>query len=285
MPAPVEQMAAAADPMVPRWHRVQRHIKEIHDTFTLELAPEDGGAIPEFKPGQFNMLYVFGLGECAISISGDPERSDVLLHTTRHVGRVTGALRRQGAGGLVGIRGPFGRPWPIIESEGNDIVVIAGGIGLAPLRPVFYHLMSHRGKYGRAVLLYGARTPKDILFRKELQAWSSHLDIQVLVTVDHAGADWHGNVGVVTHLIRRAPFDPSHATALVCGPEVMMKFAVQGLLDRGVAADAVYVSMERNMKCALGFCGHCQFGPEFVCRDGPVFPYSQIRPFLDLREF
>jgi NAD(P)H-flavin reductase len=161
---------------------------------------------------------------------------------------------------------------------------VAGGIGLAPLRPTLHQIMAKRGNYGKVVLLYGARSPQDILFRRELESWRSHLDLDVYVSVDHAGVEWHGNVGVVTKLIRRAPFDPHQCVSMICGPEVMMKFTMLELEKRGVPLNKVYVSMERNMKCAVGFCGHCQFGPAFVCRDGPVFTYDRVRRFLDVRE-
>jgi NAD(P)H-flavin reductase len=283
-PAPAAAPAAIKDPMRPVMCRVRKVRRETGDTFTLELDPPDVRAGFRFEPGQFNMLYAFGVGEAAISISGDPGRVDMLMHTTRRVGLVTGALGRLQEGSVLGVRGPFGVPWPIPEAHGCDLVLVAGGIGLAPLRPVLYQVMNNRARYGKVVLLYGARTPQDILFRRELESWRSHLDLDVYVSVDHAGVDWHGNVGVVTKLIRRAPFDPHQSIAMICGPEVMMKFTVMELDKRGLSRDRIYVSMERNMKCAVGFCGHCQFGPAFICRDGPVFRYDKIHEFLDVRE-
>ncbi|MDP2948495.1 MAG: FAD/NAD(P)-binding protein, partial [Chloroflexota bacterium] len=258
--------------------------REIHDTFTLELQPADGaGAVP-FEPGQFNMLYVFGVGEVPISISGDPADPNTLVHTTRATGTVTEAMRKLKRGDMLGVRGPFGSHWPVVESEGNDVVIVAGGIGLAPLRPALYQLLTHRGKYGKVVLLYGARDPADLLYKRELAQWRAQFDLEVHVTVDRATGTWRGNVGFVTTLIPRAPFDPQNTVALVCGPELMMRFAVMELLKRGVASKNVYVSMERNMKCAIGFCGHCQFGPHFVCKDGPVFSYDRVEPFFGKRE-
>jgi NAD(P)H-flavin reductase len=159
-------------------------------------------------------------------------------------------------------------------------VIVAGGIGLAPLRPPLYHILSRREKYGKLVILYGARTPDDILFRRELNQWRSQFDLDVFVTVDRASSDWRGNVGVVTTAIPGALFDPHNTVALLCGPEVMMRYAAIELLKRGVIAEKIFVSMERNMKCAIGFCGHCQYGPEFVCKDGPVFQYSHIKDLL-----
>ena len=268
------------DPMLPQRYRIQRVHREIPDTFTLELEPEDGGKIPQFATGQFNMLYIFGFGEIPISISGDPAKRRPLVHTTRAVGTVSKAMRDLKPDDVIGVRGPFGSSWPIKQAEGKDIVIAAGGIGLAPLRSVMYHIISHREKYGKAVLLYGARTPADILYRRELEHWRAHFDLEVYVTVDRATGSWRGSVGVVTRLIPRAPFDPQNTVVLVCGPEIMMRFTVVELEKRGVAQENIYVSMERNMKCAIGMCGHCQYGPNFVCKDGPVFPYSHIRGLL-----
>jgi len=266
--------------MMPQRYRVQHVRNEIPDTFTLELEPEDGGDIPPFATGQFNMLYIFGVGEIPISISGDPARRKRLVHTTRAVGTVSRAMRELKPDDVIGVRGPFGSHWPIERAEGKDVVIAAGGIGLAPLRSVMYHVISQREKYGKAVLLYGARTPADILYRRELQLWRTHFDLDVYVTVDRATGSWRGSVGVVTQLISRAPFDPRNTVAMVCGPEIMMRFTAAELEKRGVATEDIYVSMERNMKCAVGLCGHCQYGPNFVCKYGPVFQYSQMKGLL-----
>jgi NAD(P)H-flavin reductase len=237
-----------------------------------------------FAPGQFNMLYVFGLGEVAISISGDPTEQARIVHTVRAVGAVSTAITRLRRNMAIGVRGPYGSSWPVAESEGSDVIIVAGGLGLAPLRPAIYRVLARREHYGRVVLLYGARGPADILYRRELETWRRRLDVDIVVTVDHAGADWRGNVGVVPALIARAPVDPEHAVALVCGPEIMMRFTIDALRDRGLPADRIYVSMERNMKCAVGLCGHCQFGPAFVCRDGPIFRFDRIAPIFNIRE-
>ncbi len=281
-----EVMAAALGPgpMVPAVFRVQRTKKETSDTFTMELLPEEGPQEFAFAPGQFNMLYAFGVGEVPISISGDPARRSVVVHTTRDVGPVTSALRRLKPGEGLGIRGPYGTGWPAAEARGADVVIAAGGIGLAPLRPVLYQILAARQHYGKVVLLYGTRTPADILFRRELEQWRSRFDLEVCVTVDRAVGSWAGMVGVVTKLIPRAPFDPHSTIAMICGPEVMMRFTVQELEGRGVATENIYVSLERNMKCAVSFCGHCQFGPAFVCKDGPVFRYDRIQPLMAVRE-
>ena len=255
---------------------------ELSDTFTLELDPP-GGEFP-FEPGQFTMLYVFGIGEVPISISGDPATPQRLVQTIRGVGAVTRALRDVRPGDVVGVRGPFGRPWPVAAAEGHDIVVVAGGIGLAPLRPAIYHVLGHRDRYRRVVIVYGARNPTELLFADELLEWGGRFDIDVLITVDNADRSWRGSVGVVTKLISRAPMDPHDTVALVCGPEIMMRYAAQELGDRGVPTGGIYLSMERNMKCGVGWCGHCQFGGRFVCREGPVFPYNELAPLLRVKE-
>jgi NAD(P)H-flavin reductase len=278
-------MELAPEPMLPAPWRVERVRKETADTFTLALAPVEPAPPLGFAAGQFNMLYVFGVGEVAISISGDPLAPSPLTHTTRAVGLVTRAMRKLKAGDTLGVRGPYGSPWPLTAAAGRDVVVVAGGIGLAPLRPVLYHLLARRGDFGKIILLYGTRTPQDILFRSELRRWSARNDMQVHVTVDRAEGRWRGNVGVVTTLIPHAAFDPSNTMAMLCGPEVMMRFTALELQRRGVAAERVFVSLERNMRCAIGFCGHCQFGPSFVCKDGPVFRYDQVKPLLNVREF
>ncbi len=272
-----------ADPMKPRPFRIERVRRELSDTFTMDLTPVDGSEC-RFAPGQFNMLYVFGIGEVPISISGDPADTTKLVHTTRAVGRVTETISRLKPGDMIGVRGPFGRPWPVEAAQGCDIVFLAGGIGLAPLRPAIYKVMSDRQRYGNVLIMYGARTPQDILFRREVQTWRSRFDVTVHVTVDRATGNWNGKVGVVTQLIKGGGFDPLHTMAYVCGPEIMMRYGVQTLFDRGLTSERVYLSMERNMKCAVGFCGHCQFGPSFVCKDGPVYRFDQIENIFKVWE-
>jgi NAD(P)H-flavin reductase len=272
------------DPMLPQLYHVQRVRREIPDTFTLELEPANGSSIPPFATGQFNMLYVFGVGEVPISISGNPAQPTPLVHTTRAVGTVTKAMRKLRPDDVIGVRGPFGSHWPIEHAQGKDVVIVAGGIGLAPLRSALYQITAQREQYGKVALLYGARTPADILYRRELEHWRGRFDLEVYVTVDQATGTWHGSVGVVTKLIPRASFDRENTMVLVCGPEVMMRFTVAELEKRGVAAEHIYISMERNMKCAVGFCGHCQYGPHFVCKDGPVFQYSRVHSLFTKRE-
>jgi len=281
-------MSAAAEllphVMTPVLMRLVGVEKETHDTFTLTLEPANGEPPACFAPGQFSMLYVFGVGELPISISGNPEERDRLVYTVRSVGKATHALVTRAPGESIGVRGPFGTSWPLADSRGRDIVIVAGGIGLAPLRPAIYHVLRHRGDYGRLVVLYGARSPQDLLFRKQLTAWNYVPDTQILITVDYGGLSWRGSVGVVATLFRHIRLEPERTTALVCGPEIMMRYVVRELLLRGVSAEDIHLSMERNMKCAVGFCGHCQLGPYFVCKDGPVFSYSRLKPWMDRYE-
>ncbi len=272
------------EPMLPVPHRVRRMTWETDDTFTMELVAAGGGGITSFAPGQFNMLYVFGVGEAAISMSGSPSNPETLLHTTRAVGSVTKALASLHPGQLIGVRGPYGVSWPVDEAEGRDIVIITGGIGLAPLRPLIYTLIEQRERFGNITILFGARTPDEILFRDEIEQWRRRFDMDVLITVDRASRDWRGRLGVVTTLIPQSPFDPKNSIAYVCGPEVMMYFTLEALEKRGMPRERVFVSMERNMKCGLGFCGHCQLGPKFVCKDGPVFRWTEVASLLDIRE-
>lgn len=271
------------DAFLPDLYRVLRVRRELSDTVTLELAPEQG-ARPAFQPGQFNMLYAFGVGEAAISISAGDAEGGTFLHTVRAAGAISTALTRLKAGQQVGLRGPFGSAWPVAEAQGADVVFVAGGLGLAPLRPAIQRVLAERGRYGRVAILYGSRHPADLLYRRELERWRQRLDVEVEVTVDHADAGWHGHVGVVPALIARAGFDPHDSVALTCGPEVMMRFTVNALRDAGVAERRIYVSMERNMKCAIGLCGHCQFGPAFVCKDGAVLRFDTIANIFAVRE-
>jgi NAD(P)H-flavin reductase len=275
----------AADPMLPRPYLVRQISKETPDTFTLTLEAEDrGDEHARFQPGQFSMLWVFGVGELPISISGNPGETDQLTYTVRSVGQATHALVSRQPGDAIGVRGPFGKGWPIEAAKGKDVVIIAGGIGLAPLRPVIYEVLQNRSQYGRLVLLYGARSPRELLYRKELASWARQPETQVLVTVDYGGLGWHGHVGVVTSVFKYARLQGSRSVAMVCGPEIMMRFVTRELELHGLAREDIHLSMERNMKCAVGFCGHCQYGPHFICKDGPVFTYEQMRPLLEKYE-
>ena len=272
------------DVMVPWPCRVKQVTKETPDTFTLTVAREDKTEQSPFAPGQFSMLWVFGVGELPISISGDPSNREQLVYTVRSVGKATHALVSQKPGTGVGVRGPFGNGWPAEAARGKDVIIVAGGIGLAPLRPMIYEVLANRAEYGRLVILYGARSPRELLYRKELSSWARQPDTQVLVTVDYGGLGWHGHVGVVTTLFKYARLHPARSVAMICGPEIMMRFVTRQLEEHGLAEKNIYLSMERNMKCAAGFCGHCQYGRHFICKDGPVFPYATIGPLLDKYE-
>lgn len=274
---PVDSLVSppVAAPLLPNRYRVTWRHRETADTVTFGIEPIDA-PLDDFKPGQFNMLYVYGIGEVPISVSGGP-----LVHTVRAVGAVSKALCEATEGTVIGVRGPYGTDWGLDRSTGCDVVVVAGGIGLAPVRPAIRQLIEEDSRFGDTTVLIGARSPDDLIFREEIKLWQSRA--QVEVTVDRAEPGYDGHVGVVTELIpsfRR----PDNTVALVCGPEVMIRFAAKALMDQGIGADRILVSLERNMKCAVGHCGHCQFGSEFVCRDGPVFPYSRVGRLMSIGE-
>jgi len=273
---------AEPGPMVPAPFTLVAKRQDTSDTWTLELRPDTGAPLA-FAPGQFTMLSAFGTGEVPISISGDADQAGPLVHTVRAVGLATEAICRADVGEVLGVRGPFGRAWPVAEIDGADVLVIAGGIGLAPLRPAILALLARRERYGRLLLLYGGRSPDQLLYTEELERWAGE-GLEVELTVDSAGPEWLGHVGVVPRLITRARFDAAGAVALVCGPEVMMRFTVAALTRSGVGQERIYASMERNMQCAIGHCGHCQLGPTLVCRDGPVYRWRELAPWLAIRE-
>jgi NAD(P)H-flavin reductase len=257
--------------------RIKSITPENSDTFTLALAKEQ-----TFLPGQFNMLYLFGYGEVAISISGDPSQKGELLHTIRAVGSVTNAMQKLKIGDEIGVRGPFGSSWPLTK-KGCDVLLIAGGLGLAPMRPLLFYLTANQNDYKKISLLYGARSPKELMYQKEFEMWKER-GINVQVTVDHADLEWKGQVGVVTKLIGKHLTSPENTLALLCGPEIMLKFALHELMRTKIDEEAIFISMERNMQCAVGFCGHCQYGPYFICKDGPVFSYKQLKKWLTIKE-
>lgn len=272
----------ATTPMAPLPYRVVKRKRETVGVWTLQLEPVRA-SIESIAPGQFTMLYAFGVGEAPISTSA-LAGAGALVQTIRAAGPVTRALCARRPGSVIGVRGPYGNTWPIEQAYGKDVVIVAGGIGLPPLRPVIRHVLANRRDFASLVVLYGGRSPVDLLFRGELTRWRSRLDVTVDVTVDTAGPEWHGRVGVVTKLIPRAPFDPANAVAMVVGPEIMMRYAADALIARGVAPDDVWVSMERTMRCGVGLCGHCQLGPTLVCRDGPVYRWPYLEPLLGVPE-
>ena len=274
-------MSALPTRLAPVPLRVMAATPETSDSTTLVL---ESGAIPPGAPGQFNMLYPFGLGEAAISISADDAAAGRLVHTVRGVGPVSAAITALRPGDVLGVRGPFGVGWPMQRARGRTVVLVAGGIGLAPLRPVIHAVLRERAAFGRLLVFYGARTPRERLFVPELAGWEANADLEFVTTVDSGDANWGGHVGFVTALLAQARFDPARTIAMTCGPEIMMRAVANHLYERGMSADDIYVSMERNMKCAAGLCGHCQFGPLFICKDGPVFAYSRIAELMTVRE-
>jgi len=308
-----ERIAASARPAeppgrsVPVRYLVQARRQETHDTVTLELRPA-GEPIPAHRPGQFTMLYAFGAGEVPISVSGPPD-GPVLVQTIRAVGAVTSALCAASVGQAIGVRGPFGTDWGIAggaapagarqpeddavtgragrtaltDPAGQDLLVVAGGIGLAPLRPALLAALGAPGRYGRLTVLVGSRSPEEICFAGEFGRWRD-AGADVRVTVDRADSGWRGHVGVVTQLIAKVDIDPARTVALVCGPEVMMRLTARALAALGIAERAIRVSLERNMRCGIAECGHCQLGSVLLCRDGPVISYARARQLLAVKE-
>lgn len=271
------------DPLVPRPFRVVDVRRDTHDTVSMDLRSLDGSDFT-FAPGQFTMLQAFGVGEVPISVSGDPARAGWLTHTVRDVGGVTRSLCAVSPGDVLGVRGAFGQGWQVADGAGGDVVVVAGGIGLAPLRPAVLAVLADRRSFRRVSVLCGARSPTDVLFGHDLEGWAAEHGVDVQVTVDHADPTWGGRVGVVTELLPGARFDPQRTLALVCGPEVMMRYVADALTTRGVPPSRVRLSVERNMQCGVGLCGHCQLREYLVCVDGPVFGLDRVRRQLGVKE-
>lgn len=274
---------APVPPMRPVRYLVAARVQETNDTVTLLLRPVDR-PIQVPGPGQFTMLYAYGVGEVPVSVSGIGDSpGQALVQTIRAVGAVTRALCATAPGDMIGVRGPFGTDWRVSGADGRDMLIVAGGIGLAPLRPVLLAALAERARYGRVVLLVGARSPGDLVFTRELDTWRRR-GVDVRVTVDHGNPGWDGRVGLVTGLIKDAIADPAGTAAFVCGPEIMMRLSAQALVDAGIPARDIRVSLERNMQCGVAVCGHCQLGPLLVCRDGPVVSYAEAVPLLTIRE-
>lgn len=286
MPADLAATVAApfTGPMVPLGYRVTDRREDTADSVTLSLVPIDD-SIDDPEPGQFTMLYVFGVGEVPISVSGCPRQDGVLMHTVRAVGATSRALCRLGPGSAVGVRGPFGVGWDVSSAEGSDVLIVAGGIGLAPLRPVIREVLASRERFGHVAILIGARSPDELLYADEIARWRALPDVHVEITVDAATHGWTGNVGLVTTLLERLPTTPSLTTAFVCGPEVMMRVVARNIVDSGADAGKVRLSLERNFQCAVRQCGHCQLGPLFVCADGPVVSWTTAAGLLAVRRW
>ena len=272
----------ASNPWLSHPVRIAEVASEIAGAATYHLAfiEPSTGASYRFRPGQFNMLYLPGVGESAISLSADPRSRETWAHTIRVAGNVTAALARLGPGDTLGLRGPFGAGWPLEEAIGKHVILIAGGIGLAPLRPAICHLLDNCQDYRSLTLLYGARTPDGLLYPQEYAGWTQR-GLEIRTTVDRVEAGWAGNVGVVPLLLDRMRLpEPKQTCVMICGPEVMMWYAAKSALEQNIPRENLWLSMERNMQCAIGLCGHCQFGPAFICKDGPVFRYDALAPFL-----
>jgi NAD(P)H-flavin reductase len=277
-------LAAPASAMAPVPYRVRTRVVESPDSATLTLAPV-GEALRTPQPGEFMMLYAFGVGEAAISVSGDPTVADgSITHTIRAVGAVSRALHDAGPGTVVGVRGPFGTTWGLDEAVGRDLVMVAGGVGLCPLRPAVLGALAQRTRYGKVMLVVGARSRADFVFAAQLEKWAQEPQIDLHLIVDAATPGWTGEVGLVTAPLSRLALDADRTTAFLCGPEPMLRFGAQALLEKGLAAQHIRVSLERNMQCGVGWCGHCQLGPLLLCRDGPVVGYDIAGPLLRVKE-
>jgi NAD(P)H-flavin reductase len=277
-------MPEPANALIPRPFEVVSTRRETHDVTTLMVEPADDRSCFEFEPAQFGMIGVPGVGEVPISFSNHPDTSRCLAVTIRAAGAVTAAITSTGVGGVISVRGPYGTAWPIDLVTGRDVLFVAGGLGLAPLRSGIFAVAEESSQRGSIGIVYGARTPGDMLFKGDLEIWSELVDVKVHLTVDHADDGWSGEVGLVTALFDTALAALTTPLVMMCGPDIMMINASRDLVARGVAADNIWLTMERNMKCAVGLCGHCQFGPLFVCKDGPVFRYDQISELLEIPE-
>jgi NAD(P)H-flavin reductase len=266
---------------------VMSRTQESPSIFTLRLRLSDAAlqADYRFAPGQFNMLYLMGVGEVPISIMSDPADRDGIGHTIRAAGRVTQGLARLQAGDQVGLRGPFGRGWPLQEIGGRDVVLVLGGLGCAPAVSVIHYILNRRERFGKLVIIQGVKHAEDLIWREQYDRWAALPNTQVLVAASHGAALWPWHVGRVTEVFGLAQFNPARAAAMMCGPEGMMQAAAENLLQRGLPESRLYLSMERNMQCAVGRCGHCQLGGSFVCRDGPVFGWGQVKDLLAHRGF
>lgn len=257
-------------------------IREAEDinTYRLRFVDEQARRQFRFKAGQFNMVYLFGVGEVAISIVSDPDEPELLDHTIRAVGRITKAIADLRTGDVLGIRGPFGQGWPLEEARGRNMVIVTGGLGCAPVVGAIEYILRRRTQYGSVTILHGVKTPQDLLYRERFDAWRRFPDTEVLLTSDQPDKSWSYHIGVVTELFELVSIDPPKSIVLMCGPEIMMRLGVPILIRRGIPATAIYVSLERHMECGIGLCGHCQMGPYFLCKDGPVMRYDRVAQWL-----
>lgn len=276
-----------ANPYLPHVARIVERRQDAPTIFTLRLAFDDDKLQSQyrFQPGQFNMVYLYGVGEVAISIVSDPQDEPLFGHTIRVVGRVTEGLAKLQPGDRVGIRGPYGRGWPLAAAAGKNVLIVTGGLGCAPVVSVIGYVMRRRAEYGKLTIIQGVKHSADLIYRQQYEAWSREPDTEVLIAANASAGHWPWHVGQVTELIAQAQIAPESTVAMMCGPEGMMLAAAKILLQRGLSEKQIYFSTERNMHCALGHCGHCQFGGKFVCRNGPVFDYSEIKALFGIRGF
>ncbi len=276
-----------AEPYTLHEAEIVERLQESPTIFTLRLRFTDPGirSAYRFAPGQFNMVYLYGVGEIPISIVSDPEDPFLLDHTIRTVGRVTRGMDRLQAGDRLGVRGPYGRGWPLDKAGGRDVILVTGGLGCAPLVSVINYIIRRREQYGRFVLMQGVKHSDELLWRGKYERWSRMPDTQVMLAADVAGSNWPWLVGRVTALLEQVSIDPMNCIVMMCGPEIMMRTAIENLLQRGVPEEVIWLSMERNMQCGTGHCGHCQLAGKFVCRDGPVFCYQDVKAFLGKKGF
>ena len=277
----ITQERTFTEPMLPLPYRVRVITWNVPDVYTIELVPV-AESIGPWLPGQFVMTYVFGTGEVPISMSSNPADQDHIALTIRAGGYVTRAGGQLSPGDIVGIRGPFGTSWPTEDAAGSDIIVVAGGIGLAPLKSVAYTAINRRADFGKVTILYGARHPDTLLYQAELERWAATEEISSHLTVDEGNDSWDGPVGLVTKLVEQMDTPSDGTMAFVCGPDIMMRFVAEALVTRGLSPDKVYLTMERNMKCAIGLCGHCQMGSLFICYDGPVLALPRVRHLMTI---
>lgn len=277
----------ADNPYLPFEAQVAERIQESATIFTLRLRILDDArqAAYRFEPGQFNMVYLYGVGEVPISIVSDPHETEMLDHTIRAVGRVTRGLAKLKVGDRLGLRGPFGRGWPMQQAQDQDVVIATGGLGCAPVVSVINYVLQRRDQFGRLVIMQGVKHSDDLIWRQQYETWAALPDTQVLLAADEAGAGWAWRVGRPTELVAQAQFDPQRHVVMMCGPEIMMRLMAQALLDRNAKEERIWLSMERNMQCAVGHCGHCQHAERFVCRDGPVFPFPAVKQLLHVKGF
>lgn len=275
------------DPHLPHVAVIDERTQESSNIFTLRLQYEDTGLQDafEFAPGQFNMVTLFGVGEIPISIVNDPLDSHFFDHTIRVVGRVSEGMSRLQPGDRVGIRGPFGRGWPMERIKGQDVLLITGGLGCAPLVSVIRYLIRRREDYGHIHILQGVKHSNDLIWREQYDEWAKIRDVHIMLAADVASKGWSGQQGMVTELIDQISLRSQRTVVLLCGPELMMLAAVAALREQGIPDSQIWFSMERNMQCGIGQCGHCQVGPKFVCRDGPVFCYSELADFFGAKGF